>query len=39
MLGNSNKLEDTVVKFYRVISRLNCLSKVYEMVVAEMLAN
>lgn len=36
-LHNSNKLDYTTVKFYQVISFLNCLKKVSENGVADML--
>lgn len=39
MLRKSNKVDYTGVKTYQVISFLNCLGKVYEKVVAEVLAD
>lgn len=38
-LYKQNKIDYTVIKSYRVIRLLNCLGKVYEKVVADMLAN
>lgn len=39
ILCNSNKIDNTVVKSYLVISLLNCLGMVCRKVVAEMLAD
>lgn len=37
-MENSNKIDDTLLKSYRVISLLNCFDKVVEKLVAEKLS-